>query len=202
MKIKKILALLSAVSMLACMTACGDEKDSSSKKEIQTETVAAEGAADSSSADESSAESTEKVNAETSAAAETSSDDGDINDIINNYSSDNAQDTVIALLEKGFATSFGDNMKLEYNDSTQTYELAVWQDGFASALDTDAGVKALNTLSSNLTSALSTMETQIQMLDKNAKLKFSFLSDEDETTPLLVIENGEITYDVTKAKLN
>ena len=199
MKIKKILALLSAVSMLACMTACGDDKDSSSKKEIQTETVAAEGSADESSADESSAESSDAANAETSAAETSSaSDDDEISDIMDNYSADNAQDTVIALLEKGFSASFGENMKAEYNESTQTYELAVWQNGFAAALDTDAGVSALNSLSSNLTSALTTMETQIQMLDSKAKLKFSFLSDKDQSTPLLVIENGEITYDITK----
>ena len=201
MKIKKILALMSAISMLACMTACGDDKDSSSKKEIQTETVAAEGSADSgsSSADESTDESSEAVNAETSSADDDSAfTEDDVNDLISGYDSENAQDTVISLLEKGFSAAFGENMKVEYNNSTQTYELAVWQNGFAAALDTDAGVSALSSMSSNLTSSLSTMETQIQMLDSNAKLKFSFLSDKDQSTPLLVIENGQITYDITK----
>ena len=202
MKIKKILAILSAASMIACLTACGEDKsESSSKKAVETETVAAEsGADDSSSSTAAAEETTESVIAETTAAndnADSSANSDEVSDIMSGYDKDNAQETVIALLKKGFSNSFGENMKIEYDKDTQTYDLAVWQNGFSAALDTEAGANALHSLSSQLTSALKTMEGQIQLLDKTAKLKFSFLSDKDQETPLLVIENGEITYDIT-----
>lgn len=206
MKYKKILAIICSFSMIGCLTACGDEDSSSKKesKEIQTETVAVENSDSlndnvSDSEDDSLADEGSVNDEELSSAVDDSlSEVQKINDIMNEYDSENPEDTIVTVLEEGFKTSFNDNIKIVYDDKDKNYEITVWQDGFSDALETEQGVKALDTLSTSLESVLDTMLTQIRVLDDDANLKFNFVSEKDNSKILLTIYNGEMTYCITQ----
>ena len=194
MKFKKIITLLLSVSMLAAVTACGDSDSSSEKKAekeaIETELVQTK-------EDSESSDSEAKKDAEVTDASGTIDSDS-INDIVNNYDKDHPEDTVMQLLEQGFKNSFKENMRTSYDASSSTYTVEVWQTGFAAALDTDAGASTLESLSGSLESMLETMTTQIRSLDSKAHLNFIFVSDEDQKTPLLKLEDGKMTYNISK----
>ncbi len=219
MNFKKLSALLLSITVLGAMTACSDDSSSSSKKEASSEISVSESSdstKDSSSAEsESKTESSSASDISSSSTADeattssadsssSSSDDTAVNngksaeELIQSFDSEHPEETVKELLNQGFATAFKDHMKIEYDDSSKTYKVSVWQDNFAAALDTEAGANALDSLSTNLTSALNTMTTQIRQIHKEANVEFNFLSDKDKSTPLLTILNGEITYNITK----
>ncbi|MBE6845335.1 MAG: hypothetical protein E7508_06455 [Ruminococcus sp.] len=194
MKFKKILTVLLSVSMLACLSACDSEDSSSSKKEeVATETVATE--------EQAAEEETEEAAAEDEAAAEESeaADAAAIaEDAMADFDPENPEEAVLSILESGFASSFGENMEVTYDEAETNYTISVWQDGFAAALDTEAGASTLNTMSDSLTSALQTMTEQIRALDEDANITFNFLSDVDQSEILLTIYNGEMTYNAAE----
>lgn len=196
MKFKKILTVLLSVSMLACLSACDSEDSSSSKKEeIATETVATE-----EQATEEEAAAREEVAEEEAAAEESEAADAAAiaEDAMADFDPENPEEAVLSILESGFATSFGENMEVTYDEAGTNYTISVWQDGFAAALDTEAGASTLNTMSDSLTSALQTMTEQIRALDEDANITFNFLSDVDQSEILLTIYNGEMTYNAAE----
>ncbi len=186
----------------------GDE-DSSSKKEekdeIVTETVAVDEQAEEAEKVQEDLEKMEEealelqkeqellAEAEEEAAANAIAEDA-----IANYDPENPEETVLSILKSGFETSFGENMEIAYDEADTMYTISVWQDGFAAALETDAGAQALNSMSEMLTTALQTMTEQIRMVDDDANITFNFLSDEDQNDILLTIINGEMTYNAAE----
>ncbi len=196
MKLKKILAVLLSVSMLGVLSACGEKEESSSKKEeVATETVAVEEETEAEAEAEAELEA-----AEAEAEAEEDAADADValDDIAANYDAENPEETVIAIIESGFGASFGENMTVEYDDSTSTYSIAVWQEGFAAAVETEAGREALASMSGTLESSLATMTDQIRALDDDANIVFKFVSDVDQSEVLLELENGVTTFSVAE----
>ena len=125
-------------------------------------------------------------------------DDQSLSDLMNNYDNEHPEETIIAVLKAGFEASFGENMKVTYDEKDSNYTISVWQKGFAAALDTDAGASAINSLSSQLESSLEQMTTQIRLLDSDANVTFNFVSDEDNNKILLTLYNGEMTYNITE----
>ncbi len=201
MKLKKILAVLLSVSMLGVLSACGEEEKSSSKnEEVATETVAVEEETEAETETETEeAELDAEAEAiEEEAQAEAEAADAALGDIAANYDAENPEETVIAIIESGFGASFGENMNVEYDDSTSTYTIAVWQEGFAAAVETEAGREALASMSSTLESSLATMTDQIRSLDTDANIIFQFVSDVDQSEVLLELENGVTTYSVAE----
>lgn len=188
MKFKKILALLLSVSMLGVLSACdGDDESSSKKEEVVTETVEVK--------EES------KVNEESEAENDLSSKEDDlssdiVDDLVQNYDNEHPEETVISIIETGFGASFGENIMVDYDESTSTYSIAVWQEGFADAVETEAGLSALSSMTSTLESSLVTMTEQIRTLDSDANILFQFVSDKDQETVLIELENGVKTYSV------
>lgn len=199
MKLKKVLAVLLSVSMLGVLSACGEKEESSSKKEeVATETVAVDEEAE---AESELSEAKAEAEAEAEKAEEEIEDanaEAALGDIVANYDAENPEETVIGIIESGFGASFGENMKVEYDDSTSTYSIAVWQDGFAAAVETEAGLDALSSMSGTLESSLVTMTEQIRTLDSDANIKFQFVSDVDQSEVLLELENGVTTYSVAE----
>ncbi|MGN0614250.1 MAG: hypothetical protein ACI4JB_10185 [Porcipelethomonas sp.] len=188
MKFRKIFAVLLASSMLVCLSACGSNEESSTlEKEIRTETLPVE-----------TTETAESEISDVESEVEDEAGSTDISSIAKLYDPENPQETVIAILEQGFQASFSDNMKIEYDEKEKNYTLSVWQDGFDAALGTEAGTEALNSMSSKITSSLDTMTTQIRTLDTGANITFNFISDKDQSTPLITIYNGDITYNITE----
>lgn len=185
MKLKKILAALLSASMLVCFSACGEKENQSSESEneIATETVAVESEEPET---EETTEATEEEQDITMGEPEITVD------------SENPEQTVLAVLKEGFKSAFGENMEVTYDDETSIYSINVWQEGFASALETDAGVSALNELSSALTSSLQIMSEQIRVIDEDAAIELNFLSDLDQSVILLTIVDGEMTYNITE----
>lgn len=202
MKLKKIFAVMLSISMLACLSACGDDDSSSSKKEVETETVAVDesSAQEELSKMESDASDLEKEISEIDSNDENDVDldDQSLNDLMNNYDNEHPEETIISVLKAGFEASFGENMDIKYDEKESNYTISVWQTGFAAALDTDAGAQAINSLSDQLESSLEQMTTQIRLLDSDANVTFNFVSDEDNDKILLTLYNGEMTYNITE----
>ncbi|MBQ3566413.1 MAG: hypothetical protein IJA12_04460 [Oscillospiraceae bacterium] len=212
MKFRKILTVLLSVSMLACFSACDDESSYTAKKDdIVTETVAVD--ENEKAADEAYEEVQEQISeaelerleqeqayleeeqqaqvqAEDEAAAALAED------IMAGYDAENPQETVMSIFESAFATSFGENMEVSYDEAESNYIISVWQDGFAEALETEQGKTALEATSSTLETSLQTMTEQIRLMDAKANITFNFVSDLDQEEVLLSIYNGEITYSV------
>jgi hypothetical protein len=205
MKFKKILTILLSMSMIASLSACGgkDSSEKEEKDEIITETVAVdEEAEELQKEQEELAEAQQEAQEELAEmeAQREAEDEADrlAQEAVEGFDPENPEETVLELLRGGFETSFGDNMDVTYDESNTTYNISVWQEGFATALETEAGADALNTLSDTLATALQSMTEQIREIDNDANIVFNFLSDQDQETILLTIENGEMTYSITQ----
>lgn len=217
MKFKKILALLMSVSMLACFTACGKNDDSQSSKaeesaedSIERVTVALDEEKIDDNKDETKAiifdeddikdsiamENDSKAD-ENSGSSNSALGNMDIQGIAENYDPENPEETVIEIIETGLGASIGDDMKVDYDDSTSTYTIDIWQDGMAYALSTKEGAEAFNSMIGTLESSFEYLTTQVRLLDDDANVVFNFVSDEDQKTPLVTIENGQVTYNIT-----
>ena len=204
MNLKKILALLMSVSMLACFTACDKDSEtqesSKAEKEIEKVTVALD---QEKGNDYNKDEDESDIFAEDNSKAADDKDDSDslgdmdINGIVEGYDAENPEETVIEIIKAGLGASIGDDMRVDYDKSTSTYTIDVWQSGMAYAMSTQEGADALNSMIGTLESSLEYLTTQVRLLDDDANIVFNFVSDEDQKTPLLTIKNGQVTYNIT-----
>ncbi len=207
MKLKKILAVLLSISMLGVLSACGEKEESSSNKEkdeVVTETVAAEEEVKAAEEEAKAAEeeleliAEEQENLEKEIAAEAEEEIDGLDELVENYDAENPEETVLELLQEGFEVSFGENMDTSYDDSTSTYTIKVWQEGFATAVETEQGKEALSGMGGQLETAIESMLEQIRTLDEDANITFSFVSDVDQNEELITIENGTTTFSVAE----
>jgi len=198
MKFRKILTVLLSISMLAAFSACDEKEESSKNDEIVTETVAVdEEKKAEAELQEKAAEEAEKAE-KAAEEAEQAEENDMMNSIFDEYDAQNPEETVVALLESGFESTFPNSMNVEYDEASTTYIISVWQEGFAKAVETEEGKSALNELKDTLSSSVESMLTSVRLIDEDANIKFEFLSDEDKDTVLLEITNDEVTYSIAE----
>lgn len=125
-KLKKSLAFIVSISMLATLSACNSDNKDSSKEESTVETTAeitTEAVTEEETTEAPTEATTEKPTEPLSELSET-------------------QKLIVDILQSGFESSFGENMKIYYEEDKSNYVISIWQDGVAANLENEAAADA------------------------------------------------------------
>lgn len=110
------------------------------------------------------------------------------------------QETIMSILEDSMKKSFGENVKIQYDETTHCYMLASWIDGFAKTLFATTGdittIDEWNQLIDDMKFCSNYLLIDIRKFDPEANLSLSVLHDEDPDFILLSILNGKVIYNI------
>lgn len=106
------------------------------------------------------------------------------------------QKLIVDILQSGFESSFGENMKVYYEEDKSNYVISIWQDGVAANLENEAAADAWSTMIDTLVSAVGQMTDPIRQIDSTANVTLNILNDENQKDILLTIYNGEVSYNI------
>lgn len=176
-KLKKSLAFITTISMLATLAACNSDNKDSSKEESTVETTAEI--------------TTEAVTEEetTEAMVESTEEFSVTNTFITNFIQNS--------LEKSFDK---EDIKIEYEEKSNSYIISTCHEDILASIiyakiDSDTSdawnelVDAYVILSNNLFDYL-------QAFDNTASLTLNLTTDKTNDAPVLTVHNGEITYNL------
>lgn len=106
------------------------------------------------------------------------------------------QKLIVDILQSGFESSFGENMKIYYEEDKSNYVISIWQDGVAANLENEAAANAWSAMIDTLVSAVGQMTDPIRQIDSKANVTLNILNDENQKDILLTIYNGEVSYNI------
>lgn len=106
------------------------------------------------------------------------------------------QKLIVDILQSGFESSFGENMKVYYEEDKSNYVISIWQDGVAANLENEAAADAWSTMIDTLVSAVGQMTDPIRQIDSTANVTLNILNDENQKDILLTIYNDEVSYNI------
>jgi len=168
-KLKKSLAFIVSISMLATLSACNSDNKDSSKEESTVETTAeitTEAVTEEETTEAPTEATTEKPTEPLSELSET-------------------QKLIVDILQSGFESSFGENMKIYYEEDKSNYVISIWQDGVAANLENEAAADAWSAMIDTLVSAVGQMTDPIRQIDSTANVTLNILNDENQKDILL-----------------
>lgn len=174
--LKKTLAFITTISMLATLSACNSDNKDSSKEETTTEVI------------------TEAVTEEETTEAPTEATTEKPTEPLSELSE--TQKLIVDILQAGFESSFGENMKIYYEEDKSNYVISIWQDGVAANLENEAAADAWSAMIDTLVSAVGQMTDPIRQIDSKANVTLNILNDENQKDILLTIYNGEVSYNI------
>ena len=125
-RLKKSLAFIATIIMLGTLSACNSGNKDSSKEESTVETtaeIATEAVTEEETTEAPTEATTEKPTEPLSELSET-------------------QKLIVDILQAGFESSFGENMKIYYEEDKSNYVISIWQDGLAANLENEAAADA------------------------------------------------------------
>lgn len=160
-KLKKSLAFIVSISMLATLSACNSDNKDSSKEESTVETTAeitTEAVTEEETTEAPTEATTEKPTEPLSELSET-------------------QKLIVDILQSGFESSFGENMKIYYEEDKSNYVISIWQDGVAANLENEAAADAWSAMIDTLVSAVGQMTDPIRQIDSTANVTLNILND-------------------------
>ncbi len=200
MKFKRLFAIILSASMIACLSACGDDTKSSEAKgsETATETVAVE----TEEATEAATEAETEAATEAEIESETESNDSDssgsaanqsISDLAKNYDNEHPEKTIIPMLQMGFEVTFKDNLEITYEEDKSNYIVNVWMDGFGDMMGS-GDLSVLDSTCKSLEPSFKTMVDTIRRLDSDANMTFNFVNDKDKDEIFFTFYNDKMTY--------
>lgn len=179
-RLKKSLAFITTIFMLATLSACNSDNKESSKEESTVETTAeitTEAVTEEETTEAPTEATTEKPTEPLSELSET-------------------QKLIVDILQAGFESSFGENMKIYYEEDKSNYVISIWQDGLAANLENEAAADAWSAMIDTLVSAVGQMTDPIRQIDSTANVTLNILNDENQKDILLTIYNGEVSYNI------
>ena len=179
-RLKKSLAFITTIFMLATLSACNSDNKESSKEESTVETTAeitTEAVTEEETTEAPTEATTEKPTEPLSELSET-------------------QKLIVDILQAGFESSFGENMKIYYEEDKSNYVISIWQDGLAANLENEAAADAWSAMIDTLVSAVGQMTDPIRQIDSTANVTLNILNDENQKDILLTIYNGEVSSNI------